>query len=198
MLALIASPVLGQTYDGRVSHVLAADRVRVTIVTTCLEPGCPELGDSLRISLSEIDAPEGDQPHGEESTDALLARVHEKVVTVMQEGANEQGRPVGHLYLEGEWLNGWLVSEGLAWVNPPSAKTMALHDLQDDARAQHRGLWRQPAPVEPWEWRDGARESVGPAETTDQPQEPHARLSPAALDGAHNLVRSMLRAVTNG
>lgn len=199
LLALAVTPVLGQTYEGRVTHVLAADSVRITVVTTCLEAGCPELGDSLRVALSEIDAPELDQPHGENATDALLTRVHERVVTVIQEGADERGRPVGHLYLGDEWLNGWAVSEGYAWVHPPTAQTAALDDLQHEAQAQKRGLWADDAPVPPWMWREGIRDAAASAEPAHQPDDAfHSQLSPAALDGVHTLETRLRRGLPNG
>lgn len=199
LLALAATPVLAQTYEGRVTHVLAADTVRLTVVTTCLEAGCPELGDSLRVALSEIDAPELDQPHGETATEALLKRIHERVVTVIQERTDDRGRPVGHLYLEDEWLNGWAVSEGYAWVHPPTAETAALDDLQRVAEAQERGLWGDDAPVAPWRWREGIRDATSTAETTQQPGDaPHDQLSPAAIDGAITLETRLNRGRHDG
>jgi len=198
LLALAASPALSQTYEGRVTHVLSADSIRITVVTTCLEAGCPELGDSLRVEMSEIDAPESGQPHGDTASDALLTRLHETVVTVIQEGTSEQGRPIGHLYLDGEWLNGWAVSEGHAWVHAPSAQTKALHDLQNEARRQGRGLWAGQAPVPPWQWREGTRTAAGNAASPEPPKEGFSQIAPGAVDGAQDLMHGATRAEPNG
>ncbi|MFY0990928.1 thermonuclease family protein [Halomonas sp. C05BenzN] len=148
--------------------------------------------------MSEIDAPEVGQPHGDTASDALLARLHETVVTVIQEGTSEQGRPIGHLYLDDEWLNGWAVSEGHAWVHSPSAQTMALHDLQDEARREGRGLWAGQAPVPPWQWRDGDRTAIDDPTSSAPPKERYSQIAPDAVDSAHDLMRGATRAEPNG
>ena len=46
----------------------------------------------------------------------------------------------------------------LAWYFPCSPdKTLGASEADADARARREGLWADPAPVPPWEWRKGAR-----------------------------------------
>lgn len=46
------------------------------------------------------------------------------------------------------------VRRGMAWVYEQYApKESPLYDLQAQAQREHRGLWADPQPVPPWEWR---------------------------------------------
>jgi endonuclease YncB( thermonuclease family) len=43
---------------------------------------------------------------------------------------------------------------GMAWVYVRYApKNSPLYELESAARAQRVGLWAEPTPVPPWEWR---------------------------------------------
>jgi hypothetical protein len=45
------------------------------------------------------------------------------------------------------------VNRGIAWVNRKYAKDHNLYVLQTDAKVAGRGLWSEPSPMPPWEWR---------------------------------------------
>ena len=54
---------------------------------------------------------------------------------------------------DGRNLNQELVRAGLAWWYQQYARReSAMRDLKE-ARDAKRGLWSDPKPVEPWEWR---------------------------------------------
>jgi endonuclease YncB( thermonuclease family) len=46
----------------------------------------------------------------------------------------------------------------MAWVFLRYARDPALFELEQEARAAHRGLWRDADWVPPWEWRRRERE----------------------------------------
>ena len=51
-------------------------------------------------------------------------------------------------------LNRELIKEGLAWWDrKPSPTNEGLGQLEEIARAEKRGLWADPHPVPPWEWK---------------------------------------------
>lgn len=52
------------------------------------------------------------------------------------------------------WLHEELLKAGWAWVAPAQRADAALMKLEGEARAAKRGLWADPAPVEPWAWRE--------------------------------------------
>ena len=106
------------TYTGQVAHVSDADTVRVVVRDTCAEAACPSVGESLRVRLAEIDAPESDQPYGDEAAAALVDRIDGSMLQIVQTDTDQYGRVVAQLVHQDVWINGWLVGEGHAWVRP--------------------------------------------------------------------------------
>jgi endonuclease YncB( thermonuclease family) len=50
------------------------------------------------------------------------------------------------------------VRRGMAWVYVKyAAKGSPLYGLQREAQGIRRGLWADPQPVAPWEWRSSQR-----------------------------------------
>jgi len=59
---------------------------------------------------------------------------------------------------DGRNLNQEPVRAGMPWWYRQFAKGDAvLPGLEQEARAAKRGLWADPLPVPPWEWRKAAR-----------------------------------------
>lgn len=141
------------TYTGQVAHVSDADTVRVVVRDTCAEAACPSVGESLRVRLAEIDAPESDQPYGDEAAAALVDRIDGSMLQIVQTDTDQYGRVVAQLVHQDVWINGWLVGEGHAWVYPQYAESPELFEWQSEAREAQRGLWAADDPVEPWLWR---------------------------------------------
>jgi micrococcal nuclease len=60
-------------------------------------------------------------------------------------------------------VNESLVKAGLAWQYRKYCKAGFCHDwfkYEDLARSAELGLWKDPQPVAPWEWRKGKRSSA--------------------------------------
>ena len=71
------------------------------------------------------------------------------------QGVDRYGRVVAVVWLPGgESLQAALLRAGLAWVWPRYCKDCEKWQaLQDAARATGKGLWWEPDPTPPWEWR---------------------------------------------
>ena len=112
-----------------------------------------------RIRLAGIDAPERTQPFGTRSRRHLAALVFRKTVTVEFEKRDRYGRVVGKVILGGTDASLEQVSAGMAWHYKGQASEQAPSDrvayawTEEDARVARRGLWRDPSPVPPWEYR---------------------------------------------
>jgi endonuclease YncB( thermonuclease family) len=105
----------------------------------------------LRIRLYGIDAPESKQPFGTVSKKALSDLAHGKTLQVYTKGTDRYGRLLAWLFIGETNLNSEQVRTGLAWwYQKYSPKETGLRDQEALAR---RGLWADPAPVAPWEWR---------------------------------------------
>ena len=108
-----------------------------------------------KVRLVSIDCPESDQPFGNQATQLTKQLALEKAVTVTDFGRDKYHRLLGEVLLPGgRLLNRELVREGFCWWYRKYAPGNAeLEKLESEAREAQRGLWADPHPVPPWEWR---------------------------------------------
>ena len=109
--------------------------------------------DVYKIRLTEIDAPERDQPFGANSTKYLKGLLKEGRVDVDISGTDRYGRKLGRLYWQGMDINRELVSAGYAWVYDQYVTDNSFYENQSKARNSKKGLWEDQNPLEPWNWR---------------------------------------------
>jgi len=107
----------------------------------------------VRIRLAQIDAPEKKQAFGTRSRQALSDMVFRHVVTVAESGPDRYGRTVGTVFVAGTNVNAAMVNQGMAWAYRQYVTDRSIIQLEEQARAARRGLWVDPAPVEPWLFR---------------------------------------------
>ncbi|MEI2415631.1 thermonuclease family protein [Orrella sp. JC864] len=118
-----------------------------------------------RIRLASIDAPEiGDgrerpgQPYAQAARRGLQALVGNATVQARCYERDQYERDICDLILpDGVNVNQALVAQGLAWANRQGRdrhlRDRGLIGLEQQARQARRGLWAEPAPVQPWVWR---------------------------------------------
>ena len=111
----------------------------------------------VRVRLAEIDAPEKGQPFGTRSRKSLSAMCAGKVAEVDSRERDKYGRIVGRVTCDGKDTSVEQVRAGMAWVYDYYTRDQSLYRLQDEARAERRGLWADKLPVPPWEWRRAVR-----------------------------------------
>ena len=133
---------------GRVVRVVDGDTIVLEVA-----------GAQHRISLAGIGAPEKNQPWGEASTHELRRQVAGKHVVIDGYQRDRRKRQIGVVRLAGEDMNLRMVDRGLAWhykqyadEQDPSDRD-AYSAAENAAQDARRGLWSDPAPVPPWEWR---------------------------------------------
>ena len=113
------------------------------------------------IRLAEIDAPERTQPYSQVSRRNLetLCR-HTKAVEITPVDTDRYGRTVAHVWCDGVQVNWRQVEDGLAWCFTRYLKHPdECLPRERSARDAKRGLWREPAPAAPWDFRAARRES---------------------------------------
>jgi micrococcal nuclease len=121
------------------------------------------VGDA-EIRLKGVDCPEKRQPYGKEAT-ALTTKLilGEQVQCQIFREKGKQfdryGRYVALVRIQdsGKWLQDELVKAGAAWCDPRFNKDESLDEMQAEAKADKRGLWKDPHPIEPRLWRKGIR-----------------------------------------
>ncbi len=78
-----------------------------------------------------------------------------KEVTLQTHGKDKYGRTLAEVLLpDGMNLNQELVKDGWCWwYRKYAPRDTGLEGLEKDAREAKKGLWADPHPVPPWEWR---------------------------------------------
>ncbi|WP_413895876.1 thermonuclease family protein [Rhodoferax sp.] len=110
-------------------------------------------GQSTRVRLAQIDAPEKAQPFGRRAEQALRELVWKRQVSVTWRQLDRYERPIVQVQVDGLDVNAELVRLGWAWVYTQYATDRSLNALEQEARRERRGLWADAHPIEPWEWR---------------------------------------------
>ena len=146
LIALMAVGTANADFTGEVVGVTDGDTV------TVLRDREP-----VKVRLTEIDAPERKQPFGQRSRQHLADLVFRKDVLVVERGKDRYGRTLGRLKLGAVDANEEQIRSGMAWVYDKYVVDRSLYGLQDEAKRARRGLWADPEPVPPWEWRQSRR-----------------------------------------
>jgi endonuclease YncB( thermonuclease family) len=118
--------------------------------------------------IDTIDAPEAakpqygkkGQPFGEESKRKLQEMILNKEVNIrIVKPADKYGRSICQVEIEGKGVDHEMVQAGAAWVYENFAKgtlrEQALTGAQDSAKKSKRGLWADPNPTYPPDFRRG-------------------------------------------
>jgi endonuclease YncB( thermonuclease family) len=149
-LMLIA--VTASAFQGKVVKVTDGDTVEVL-----------SAGNQLtKVRLYGIDAPEQSQDFGQKSKEFVLDVAANKTVEVEAIDTDRYGRTVGVVHIGGTILNAEIVTAGLAWYYAQYCKKTFCGEwqqLESQARSNKIGLWTDPKPQPPWEFRREAKES---------------------------------------
>lgn len=132
---------------GRV--VAIADGDTLTLLTGTLQ---------TKVRLWGIDCPEKRQAFGQVAKTALSNLTFGKDVAVESRGTDRYGRTLGWIVSNGQVVNLELVKTGMAWWYKQYApKATDLAAAEQKARAAKVGLWADPDPIPPWEFRHNKR-----------------------------------------
>lgn len=119
----------------------------------------------FHIRLQGIDAPEIKQKYGPESQKNLERMVMGKQVTIVWNKVDKYRRTVGTIMLEGRDINIEQVKAGLAWhfkkyaEEQPPADRITYAKAEEQARAAKLGLWQDPNPTPPGDYRVAVKEA---------------------------------------
>lgn len=108
-----------------------------------------------KVWLNGIDCPERRQAFGNKAKQAASELVFGKTVTVQVVDYDRYKRTVGDVILsDGRIVNEELVRAGMCWWHRKYAPNdEQLAQAEEEAKRNKRGLWVDPNPVPPWEWR---------------------------------------------
>lgn len=157
LCSTLSFAVSGASLPGRVLRIIDGDSLVLDV-----------RGAQYQVDLSDIDAPESNQPWGPQASEHLRQMLAGAFVVV--DVTDSAGNHVsGYIRVRGRDVALDLLAAGLAWstVPPDEAQlripaagaevgllpTHPFAEAEATARAQHLGLWSDAHPVPPWEWR---------------------------------------------
>ena len=167
--------------------IALADNCKVTHISdgdtfTCLTGA----NEQLKVRLAEIDAPELNQPYGNQSKQSLSALIHSEMVKLDVQDIDDYGRTVARtIRMDGVDVNAEQVRSGAAWVYPKYVRDKSLLVLQAEAKNSHRGLWELPPAdqMPPWDWRH-SKQTTGSASEATELTEPKRQASFSQFDSS--------------
>ncbi len=111
-------------------------------------------GQVIKVRLYGIDSPEKNQDFGQRAKQYASDLAFGKYVQLIAHNTDRYGRTVGSIILpDGRNLNEEMVRAGFAWHYKEYSKDQNLANLETDARRFKRGLWKDPNPMPPWDFR---------------------------------------------
>lgn len=107
--------------------------------------------------------PEKAQPFGQKAKQSLSDLVFNRSVSVEWQKLDRYERIVGQVLVSGQDANLEQIRRGLAWhykkyereQEPLDRATYSQAEIE--ARMSKRGLWSDPEPIPPWDWRKSKR-----------------------------------------
>ncbi|MDD5058532.1 MAG: thermonuclease family protein [Sideroxydans sp.] len=142
LLCCLALSAQAETFSAKVIMVMDGDTMLVL-----------RGNQKIKVRMANIDAPEKDQAFGQQSRDSLQEMIGKKQVQIDSRAADQYGRIVGTISLDGRNINREQVRRGMAWEYSNFHSDKAYVGLQKEARQLQRGLWSQAGPQAPWVWR---------------------------------------------
>ena len=144
MICLIGSLTFAESMQGRCVGVADGDTATV------------QVGENhqIKVRLECIDAPERNQDFGKDAKQKLSDLILDKDVSLDISTTDKYGRSVAKVNVGGTDANLEMVRSGLAWHDVKySPDAIDFSNAEKEAREQKIGLWSQPTPTPPWDWR---------------------------------------------
>jgi endonuclease YncB( thermonuclease family) len=154
LISLAPAGLLAYDWSGRVVAVHDGDTLTIL-----------HLGRKVNVRLNEIDAPELDQPYGQQAKRSLSSLCYGRYADVQPAARDKYDRQLAHVKCSGIDANAEQLRRGMAWFYTEYSQSESLKALEAGARTQRLGLWTDTRPEPPWAFRH-------------QPDEANARHQP--------------------
>jgi len=138
---------------GRITGVIDGDTINVVILSQ----------HQIRVRVAFIDAPEKSQAFGQRAKQAMSDLVFGKDVELRPHGIDRSGLLVARVLVDNRDAGLELLKQGLCWVfekhvdEAPAEIQAEYRNAEASAQSERLGLWQDPAPVPPWQWREEER-----------------------------------------
>ena len=146
IITLLSTDIFSDEYEAIVLKVIDGDTIYIKTDN-----------GRKKVRLRYIDAPEIKQPYGDMARIFLVNELDDKRITVNSDYKDRYGRDIGDIYVynknEAIYINAKLIKSGNAWVYKTYRENTYLMNLENIAKDNKLGLWKDKSPIKPWEYR---------------------------------------------
>ena len=137
-------PAAGQSYVCKVVGIKDGDTIEALDTKS---------KQTFRIRFAHIDCPESRQAFGNRAKQFTAAACAGRYIVFVQTDTDRYGRKVGVVYVDEKNINLALVEQGFAWHYKKYSSDATYANAERRARQARRGLWQDPYPIAPWDFR---------------------------------------------
>jgi micrococcal nuclease len=156
LLGTAAPAAPGETFEARVVDVHDGDTITVL----------RDDHSQVRVRLEGVDCPELGQDFGRRAKEFTAGVALGRDAKVLGKEWDRHGRLVARVLVDGKDVSHELVRAGFAWHFKKYSSDQYLAAEELVAREAKVGLWRQPNPIAPWDYRHGIVPGVDLSDTT--------------------------------
>ena len=135
-------------------------------------------GRRVKVALKLAEPPDKEQAFADIARQHLSGLVLGRQVAIEYTGLGADALLIGRVFCDNRDVGLQMIRDGVAWFDRSyeselnEAERRVYADSEQAARNERRGIWQDPAPVAPWEWRKTSA-------TTKSSDERHRAASPA-------------------
>ena len=109
--------------------------------------------NTVTLRLAEVDCPEKKQPFGTKAKQFTADLVYLKTIKYIVTNKDRYGRYIAKIYFENKYLSAEIIKKGMGWQYKKYSTSKELAKFEQQARSKKIGLWIDPNPIYPSEWR---------------------------------------------
>ncbi len=144
LLFLLCTFANAQTLTGKVISIKDGDTVVVIDAAN----------NQTTLRLAEVDCPEKAQAFGNKAKQFTSDQVYLKQVKYKVTTTDRYGRSIAEVYYDNnKYLSAEIIKNGFGWQYKQYSTSTLLANLEQEARLNKRGLWIEPNPIYPSNFR---------------------------------------------
>lgn len=109
--------------------------------------------NTVTLRLAEVDCPEKKQPFGTKAKQFTSDLVYLKTIKYIVTNKDRYGRYIAKIYFKNKYLSAEIIKKGMGWQYKKYSTSKELAKFEQQARSKKIGLWIDPNPIYPSEWR---------------------------------------------
>ena len=147
----LCAQIYAQSLTGKVIGIKDGDTVVVIDAAN----------NQTTLRLAEVDCPEKKQAFGTKAKQFTSDAVYLKEVKYIVTDTDRYGRSIAKVYYDdNKYLSAEIIKNGFGWQYKKYSTSKLLANLEQEARTNKRGLWVEPNPIYPSNFRRNKKQEL--------------------------------------